>query len=81
MMYSKNLHVAVFAAAMLTLGAQASLVSSNDVIGAVSSWADANGAAFADPGFAECATPTYGDDGATILYWTEIGRASCRERV
>ncbi len=70
MMYSKNLHVAALAAAMMALSAQASLVSSNDVIGAVSAWADANGATFTAPGFAECATPTYGDDGETVLYWT-----------
>ena len=72
MIFNRNLQVAVLAAAMLALGARASLVTSNEVVDAVSAWASANGETFTgkDSGTAVAATPTYDDDGATVLYWT-----------
>ena len=72
MIFNRNLYVVVFVAAMLTLGARASLVTSNEVVAAVSAWASANGETFAesDSGAAVAATPTYADDGTTVLYWT-----------
>jgi len=72
MMFNRNLHVAVLVAAMVTLGAQASLVSSNDVMDAVSAWSSANSETFTGgkrAGTAVAAAPTYDDDGTTVLYW------------
>ena len=43
MIFNRNLHVAVLVAAMMALGARASLVTSNEVVDAVSAWASANG--------------------------------------
>ena len=73
MIFNRNLHVAVLVAAMMALGARASLVTSNEVVDAVSAWASANGETFTDgnrAGTAVAATPTYDDDGTTVLYWT-----------
>ena len=72
MIFNRNLYVVVLVAAILALGARASLVTSNEVVGAVSAWASANGETFAekDSGTAVAATPTYDDDGTTVLYWT-----------
>ena len=77
MIFNRNLHVAVLIAAMLALGARASIVTSNEVVDAVSAWASANGAAFNSQAstrnsqpVATSAAPTYDDDGATVLYWT-----------
>ena len=72
MIFNRNLYVAVLVAAMLTLGTRASLVTSNEVVDAVSAWASANGATFSGKraGTAVVATPTYDDDGTTVLYWT-----------
>lgn len=54
---------------MVTLGAQASLVSSNDVIGAVTAWTSANNATFSGGGTPTSAKAVYSDDGKTVLYW------------
>jgi len=72
MIFNRNLHVAVLVAAMLTLGAQASLVTSNEVVDAVSAWAAANGKTFdhQSSAVATSARPTFDDDGSTVLYWT-----------
>ena len=48
MIFNRNLHVAVLVAAMMALGARASLVTSNEVVDAVSAWASANGETFTD---------------------------------
>ena len=60
MIFNRNLHVAVLVAAMMALGARASLVTSNEVVAAVSAWASANGETFAesDSGAAVAATNT-----------------------
>ena len=77
MIFNRNLHVVVLVATMLTLGARASLVTSNEVVDAVSAWASANGETFNQQSstinsqpVATSATPTYDDDGMTVLYWT-----------
>ena len=73
MIFNRNLHVAVLVAAMMALGARASLVTSNEVVDAVSAWASANGETFTGGkrvGTAVAAAPTYDDDGTTVLYWT-----------
>ena len=72
MIFNRNLYVVVLVAAMLTLNARASLVTSNEVVAAVSAWASANSETFTDKasGTAVAATPTYDDDGMTVLYWT-----------
>ena len=77
MIFNRNLHVVVLVATMLALGARASLVTSNEVVGAVSAWVSANGetfntqsSAFSSQPVATSATPTYDDDGTTVLYWT-----------
>ena len=72
MIFSRNLYVAVLVAAMLALGARASLVTSNEVVAAVSAWASANSETFTDKDSSTvvAATPTYDEDGATVLYWT-----------
>ena len=73
MIFNRNLHVAVLVAAMMALGARASLVTSNEVVDAVSAWASANGETFTGgkrAGTAVAAAPTYDDDGTTVLYWT-----------
>ena len=73
MIFNRNLHVAVLVAAMMALGARASLVTSNEVVDAVSAWASANGETFTGgnrAGTAVAAAPTYDDDGTTVLFWT-----------
>ena len=65
----RNLHVVALVAAMMALGTQAAPVSSEQVLGAVSAWAAANGAAFAGPGSAVAARPVCDDDGTNVLYW------------
>ena len=73
MIFNRNLHVAVLVAAMMALGARASLVTSNEVVDAVSAWASANSETFTGgrhAGTAVVAAPTYDDDGTTVLYWT-----------
>ena len=66
----KNLHVVAFVAAMMAFGAQADPVTDQQAVrDAVSAWATANGAAFADPGSAVSAEPMYDDDGTNILCW------------
>ena len=72
MIFNRNLHVAVLVTAMLALGARASLVTSNEVVAAVSAWASANSETFTDKdsGAVVAAAPTYDDDGMTVLYWT-----------
>ena len=69
MKFHKNFHVVAVAAALMMLGTQAAVVSSSDVLGAVSRWSSANGAAFSGPGVPVSATPAYDDDGTTVLYW------------
>ena len=70
MIFNKKLHVVALVATMMTLGVQASSVSSNDVIRAVSAWSSVNGSAFAhDGGAPVSARAVYADDGATVLYW------------
>lgn len=54
---------------MVTLGVQASLVSSNDVIGAVTAWTSANGSTFSGGGTPVSAKAVRSDDGKTVLYW------------
>lgn len=68
-MLRKNLHVVALAATMVTLGVQASLVSSNDVIAAVTAWTSANGSTFSGGGTPVSARAVYSDDGDTALYW------------
>lgn len=68
MKINKNLHVVAFVAAMMALGAQATPVSSDDAVRAVTAWSSAKGAAFANPGIAERAEAVC-DDGGSILYW------------
>ena len=68
MKINKNLHVVAFVAAMMALGAQATPVSSDDAVRAVTAWSSAKGAAFANPGIADRAEAVC-DDGGSILYW------------
>ena len=55
---------------MMALGTQAAPVTDADAVcNAVSSWAAANGSAFASPGAALSARQVYDDDGTNVLYW------------
>ena len=55
---------------MMALGTQAAPVTDADAVcSAVSSWAAANGSAFASPGTALSARQVYDDDGTNVLYW------------
>lgn len=69
MIFNEKLHVVALVATMMTLGVQASSVSSNDVISAVSAWSSVNGSTFARRGEPTSAKAVYADDGATVLYW------------
>ena len=74
MKFDIKFHIVALFAAMMALSAQAAPVSSEQVCGAVSAWAAANGSAFANPGYALSADAVNDSDGTVLYYKVKMSK-------